>query len=145
MRKIFEIRQRKNLSKLIFPSIPVYDNRCECQTIEEFHQIEDDHCQLFVETLLIRERLLHTDKDISIFKPMLVYGDQLVRRGEFHRCIRLWIHAFNLYEQMNLDTGLHRFVWLLCRMITAKVSISAEDFLSIARLIFETVPRTRKR
>lgn len=144
MRKIFDIRSRKNLSKAIFPANAAYDHHQECQTWEEFQSIETNHERLFLETLLIRERLLHTDRDESIFKPLLVYGDQLVRRGEFDRCICLWTHTFYLYQQMNLDTGLHRFVWLLCRMITAKVSITAEQFLSIAQLVFQPSQQKEK-
>ena len=143
-RKIFEIRSRRNLSKLVLPAEPAYDYHQECQTLEEFHSIEGDHERLFLESVLIRERLLHTDRDDSIFKPLLVFGDRLIRREQFDRCLRLWIHTFYLYQQMNLDTGLHRFVWLLCRMITAKASISAEQFLSVAQLVFEPSQQKEK-
>jgi hypothetical protein len=38
---------------------------------------------------------------------------------------------------MNLETGLHRFVWLFCKMIAAKIHISPQRFVQIGRLTFE--------
>ncbi|CAF3487774.1 unnamed protein product [Rotaria sp. Silwood1] len=137
MYKIFEIRQIKNISKTVAPAIAAYAFYQECQTIEEFNKIEHDNERLYIEALLIRERILVSEKDDTLFKPLLVVGDKLVERGQFERCLHLWEHTFYLYQNMNLETGLHRFVWLFCRMLSVNVHISPQRFVQICRLTFE--------
>ncbi|CAF4213744.1 unnamed protein product [Rotaria sp. Silwood2] len=137
MYKIFEIRQRKNLSKTVAQPIAAYAFYQECQTIEEFNKIEHDNERLYIEALMIRERILVPEKDETLFKPLLVIGDKLVERGQFERCLHLWEHTFYLYQNMDLETGLHRFVWLFCRMLSINVHISPQRFVQICRLTFE--------
>jgi hypothetical protein len=38
---------------------------------------------------------------------------------------------------MDLETGLHRFVWVFCKMLTNNIPISPQRFVQIARLTFE--------
>ena len=135
--KIFHLRSTRDVQKRVGEPLAAYDYQRECRTGEEFRAIEHDPERLYIESLLIRERLLLPNRDEGLFKPLLVYGDRLVRRGEFHRCLHLLRHTFFLYQNMNLDTGLHRFVWLLCKMFTAKVSVSGQQFVDVARLTFE--------
>ncbi|CAF1011495.1 unnamed protein product [Rotaria sordida] len=137
MHKIYEIRQKKNLIKTIAQPIAAYAFYQECQIIEEFNKIEHDNERLYIEALIIRERILVPEKDETLFKPLLIIGDKLVEQEQFERCIHLWEHTFYLYQNMNLETGLHRFVWLFCRMLSANAYISPQRFVQICRLTFE--------
>jgi ankyrin repeat protein len=137
MCKIFELRTTKNISKTVAEPIAAYSFQQECQTIEELNKIEHDNERLYIEALLIRERLLVPEKDETLFKPLLIRGDKLVKRGQFELCLHLWEHTFHLYQNMNIETGLHRFVWLFCKMLSANIPISPQQFVQICRLTFE--------
>ncbi len=137
MRKIIEIRTIKNLPKIIAQPIAAYGFQQECQTIEELNAIQHDNDRLYIETLIIRERLLVPEKNEALFKPLLLRGDKLVDRGQYEYCLHLWEHTFHLYQNMNLETGLHRFVWLFCKMLSNNSPISPQRFVQIARLTFE--------
>ena len=135
--KIFDLRSTRQLEKRVAEPVAAYNNQRECQTLEEFRSIQHDPERLYIETLLIRERLLLPCRDQALFKPLLVYGDRVIRRGEFPQALHLLRHTFFLYQTMNLDTGLHRFVWILCKMLKGNVPISGRQFDDIARLTFE--------
>ena len=130
-------RERVILPKVCIEPIPVYDYHQECQTVEELDSIKDNPHRIFIETLLIQERIALLRKDISIVKPLHSYGDSLVERRQFEKCLDVWIHMFHLYQQMNIGTILHRFVWLFCRMMTENGTIPVKWFLKMGRLIFE--------
>ncbi|CAF1272149.1 unnamed protein product [Rotaria sp. Silwood1] len=106
-----------------------YEYHQECQTVEELEAIKHDHDRMWIETALVRERLLLSRNDHNLMKPLLDHGDVLVSKGEFDKCLHLWIHAFNLYQKMQIDTCLHRFVWLFCKMFTANQQIPIDQFL----------------
>jgi ankyrin repeat protein len=137
MYKIYDIRKIKNLSKIILQPIAAYGFQQECQTVEELYQIQYDRERLYTEALMIRERILVPENDETLCKPLLIRGDRLVDKGQYELCLHLWEHTFYLYQNMNLETGLHRFVWIFCKMISAKVHISPERFVQIARLSFQ--------
>lgn len=137
MRKIFEIRKIKNLPKLIAQPIAAYSFQQECQTVEDLNRIQHDNERLYTEALIIRERLLVGEKNEILFKPLLIRGDKLVEQGQFELCLHLWEHTFHLYQNMDLETGLHRFVWLFCKMLSLKIPICPQRFVQICRLTFE--------
>ncbi len=135
--RIFDIRKVKNLPKIIAQPIAAYAFQQECQTIDDLNQIQHDHERLSLEALIIRERLLVPERNESLFKPLLLHGDRLVKRRQFDHCLHLWEHTFYLYQNMDLETGLHRFVWVFCQMLAHQVPISPQRFVQIARLTFE--------
>ena len=139
--KVFKItlrcRERAILRKVCIEPIAAYDYHQECQTVDELDSIKNDSHRIFIETLLIRERIALSRNDISLVKPLHSYGDSLVKRGQFEKGLDAWIHMFYLYQQMNMSTILHRFVWLFCRMLGANENIPVEWFLKVGRLVFE--------
>ena len=137
LKKALQRRSELNVSKTCIRPIAAYDYEQECQTVDELDSIKDNPRRVFIETLLIRERMALSRNDISIVKPLHYYGDSLVRRERFEKCLNVWIHMFYLYQQMNMSTILHRFVWLFCRMLSANEDISVEGFLKVGRLVFE--------
>ena len=130
-------RNELNLPKICMRPIAAYDYQQECQTFEEVDSIKNDPQKIFIETLLIRERISLSRNDISIVKPLHSYGDALIKRKQFKKCLDVWIHMFYLYQRMNIRTMLHRFVWLFCRMVEANKKIPVDWFLKVGQLVFE--------
>ncbi|CAF2521279.1 unnamed protein product [Rotaria sp. Silwood2] len=113
---------------IVSPPITAYDNQQECQSLNELDRIQDNEDRLYVEALLIRERILLPKKSERLFQPLLKRAMVLAERTEFDRCLNLLFHTFYLYQQMELRTGLHHFVWIFCRMLNANVPIRADHF-----------------
>ncbi|CAF3791389.1 unnamed protein product, partial [Rotaria sp. Silwood1] len=124
-----EYRTSSQTPKVCIKPNVAYEYHQECQTVEELEAIKHDHDRMWIETALVRERLLLSRNDHNLMKPLLDHGDVLVSKGEFDKCLHLWIHAFNLYQKMQIDTCLHRFVWLFCKMFTANQQIPIDQFL----------------
>lgn len=137
IRKSLTIREARNIPKVIMQPIIAYNFAKECQTLEELEIIQNDYERLFIEALLIRERILLPRKVKGLCEPLLTYGEKLVENGDFERCILLWEHVFHLYQSMNYETSLHRFVWVFCKMLATATPISPSLFLQICRLTFE--------
>ncbi|CAF3090375.1 unnamed protein product [Rotaria socialis] len=137
MRKSFKIREARYCPKIIMKPVTAYNFETECQTLKEFDKIQDDHDRLFIEALLIRERILLPKKLKGLCEPLLMFGEKLIEKGDYESCIRLWEHTFYLYQLMNHETSLHRFVWIFCKMLATHVSISPQLFLQICRLTSE--------
>jgi hypothetical protein len=133
-----------SIEKNCIAPIAAYDNQQECQTVDELNGIKDNRHRIFLETLLIRERIALSRNDINILKPLHDYGDQLVHDEEFDKCLDLWIHMFYRYQQMKIDTILHRFIWLFCRMLTADQPIPVQRVLQVCQLVFEPSQKDEK-
>ena len=130
-------RERSSLPKVSIEPIDAYDDQQECQTVDQLDSIKDDSHRIFIETLLIRERIALSRNDISIIEPLHSYGDLLVQRRQFEKGLNLLIHMFYLYQRMNITTTLHRFLWLLCQMMVENERIPMEWFLKVGQLVFE--------
>ena len=138
-------RARLNLNKVCVEPVVGCDYQQECQTADELDSIKDNRERIYLETLLIRNRIALFLDDISLVKPLHYYGDVLVENEQFKTCLNLWIDMFYLYQRMHLTTILHRFVWLFCRMLTANKKIPVEWFLKVGRLVFEPSHLEEKR
>ena len=132
-----ERRLRLNIPKVPLEAIAVYDYQRECQTIEELDAIKNDRDRMYIETLLIRERIVLSRSEKSIVEPMQYYGESLVERGQNEKAFNWWIHIFYLYQRLNLDTQLDKFVWLFCRMMRSHGTIPVEWFLKVTGFVFE--------
>lgn len=144
MKKIYQLREQRQSWKILAEPIPAYDFHRECRTMEEFEQIENNYDRLYIEALIIRERIMFPQKSLSLCEPLLFYGQRLAGQGQFVHCLHLWEHTFHLYQDMGHETSLHRFVWTFCKMLAANVPIPGELFIKICRLTFEPAEQTQK-
>ena len=71
------------LKKKLPPPVPAYENRVECQTLEELEQIKYNANTLQMESLAIRERILGSH---NTEVPHHVTFRGAVFAGEFSRC-----------------------------------------------------------
>ena len=132
-----ERRLQFNIPKVSLQALAVYDYQQECQTVDELDSIKDDPHRVFIETLLIRERIALSRNDMSIVEPINSYVDTLIQRRQFEKGLDLVIHMFYRYQRMNMSTILHRFVWLFCRMLSTNEPVPVEWFIKVGRLVFE--------
>ena len=137
LKMAIERRERLNMPKICLEPIEVYDYQRECQTLAELDSIKEDPSRIYLEILLIRERIASSRNDISILKPLHSYGDILVKHRQFEQCLKLWIHMFYVYQKLDRATVLHRFIWLFCRMLKVNETIPVAWFLKVGRLVFE--------
>ena len=132
-----ERRVRLNIPKVSIEAIAVYDYQRECQTLDELDSIKDDRDRIYIETLLIRERIALSRPEKYIVESLQLYGDSLVEHEQYEKAFNWWIYTFYLYDRINLHTELAQFVWLFCRMLTENATVPVEWFLKVARLVFE--------
>ncbi|CAF2861419.1 unnamed protein product [Rotaria sp. Silwood2] len=118
--------------------LPIYDYHQECQTIEELNLIKNDSNRIWIEVLLVLERILLPRKDPKLTKALNGYSHYLLAKNEFDKCLALWIHSFSLCKQMQRTMNLYPFVRLFCKMITAEKIIPIDRFIEI----FEHQPVT---
>ncbi|CAF3395735.1 unnamed protein product [Rotaria socialis] len=130
-------REQFNVPKTIIEPVAAYDFHKECQSIDELDKIKHDRDRLYIEALLIQERLLLPVKDVKLFEPLLTRVIVLVERNEFDRALHLALHTFHLYQQLKLETKIHRFVWIFCRILHANVHFPVHLFLAACNLLFE--------
>ena len=130
-------------SKRISQPIEAYDNQQECQSSAELDHIEHDYDRLYIEALLIGERILARRRNTTLFKPLFARVVGFITNTDFVRALSLLLHAFQLCHQMNLSFRPHRLVWLLCRiMTTANTTIRGDQFLATCYLVFKPSQRT---
>ncbi|CAF2984575.1 unnamed protein product [Rotaria sp. Silwood2] len=77
-----EYRAFSQTPKVCIHPVVAYEYYQECQTSEELNSIKDDRDRMWIETLLIRERIMLPRNDCSLMKPLLDRGDALVSRGD---------------------------------------------------------------
>jgi ankyrin repeat protein len=137
LRVALQQRQLLQMSKICIQSMDIYDYQQECQTIDELDRIKANRDRMFIETLLIRERIYSSRKNITVIKPLENYGDRLTYKKEFDKCLNLYIHMFYLYQQIDMNNDLARFVWLFCKMLTENRIIPIHRFIQACYLTFE--------
>lgn len=80
------------------PPNPAYQGMLEADNMEKLREISDNPDAIYMQSLLIRERILGTDHKDTIFGLMYrgaVYADM----HYYQRCVDLWKYAFQLRHQ----------------------------------------------
>ena len=131
-----EYRQRTGQRKVCPPPLSVYDYQQECQTVDELKSIADKHDRIFVEYLLVQDRLLPLDQRQKMLEILEEYSVMLVEKKRFNICLDLCHHHFDLTEQNDGRPSLHLFVWLICEMLSSNQRLCIDRFLQVANLIF---------
>jgi ankyrin repeat protein len=131
-------RELKQIPKVCIKPMAVYDYKQECQTLDELDSIRDDRDRIFIETLLIRQRMHSSRPDIKIIEQLEEYGDSLASNRQFDKCLNVYFHIFYYYQQMDADTNSYGFVWLFCKMLTANEIIPVDRFIQVCYLTFDS-------
>ena len=101
-----------------YPPVPAYENRRECQTIDELNAIQHNSAALHMESLTIRERILGPDNP-EVPHPVIFRGAVFADSGRFDRCIALWMHGMQLRQRNSrtISKDLLRFSQVFAQMI----------------------------
>ncbi|CAF1165520.1 unnamed protein product [Adineta ricciae] len=133
------LRQRDLLQKpkICSPPKSIYNYEQECQTIEELSKIEGNRDRIYVETLLIRERIFQSRNSIELTKCLNDYANMLNAHKELGKCIDIGIHLFYFRQQNHFETALHGFVFVFCQILDRDEVIPVQGFLQVCQLVFE--------
>lgn len=112
------------LRKLPVVPIPAYEDRIECQTVEELQTIRHSPNALHMEALVIRERVLGI-RNPEVPHPIIFRGAVFADCAKFDRCIALWMHALALRQNNHLSVNkdLLRFTQVFSQMLHTGVEL----------------------
>lgn len=145
--RALELRVEHNLPKILRSStIEVFDNRQECQTVDDLEKIRQNNDVMYVDALLVRERLLGENN--SKFLYSLRYrGAFLIDEGQHHRGIDCWLYELNLCRQYSLNIEseyLRCWVHVFSDMLMTPTTISDIALQSIMTVIVEKLEQVTK-
>ena len=113
----------------------IFENRQECQTIEELEALRVNSHQMHLEALLVRERLLGPSSDE--YRYSVVYrGAILADSGQYDQAIALWMYEFALGRQYAIPIipeDMRQFVALFSDMVHHSFPIPIDSLLTIVR------------
>ncbi|XP_046403614.1 protein fem-1 homolog B isoform X2 [Ischnura elegans] len=124
--------------------IPAYENRIECQNMEELDAIRFDHNALHMESLCIRERILG-QANPEVTTHVVFRGAVFADTARFDRCIDLWMHALHL-RQMNdvpIVKDLLRFAQVFSQMIHLELPPSLPYVEEVLRSAIEELKKNK--
>ncbi|RWS08324.1 Protein fem-1-like protein [Dinothrombium tinctorium] len=112
------------LLKRILPAVPAYENRIECQTLEELQAIQYKQNALHMEGLIIRERIL-SPRNPDVAHPIIYRGAVYADNARFDRCLYLWLHALKLRNMIciSIRKDLLRFAQVFSQMFHVGVEV----------------------
>ena len=131
-----QYRQRTGQRKVCPTPLSIFDHQQECQTVDELERIADDRDRILIQLALIQYRLQSPDQRPARIELLDDYSLMLVEKKRFATCLDLCHHLFDLDEQFDGDSSLHRFIWLFCEILSSDDHLYVDRFLPVAYLIF---------
>ncbi|MCL4141303.1 UNVERIFIED_CONTAM: hypothetical protein GTU68_045574 [Idotea baltica] len=104
--------------------IPAYDNRLECERVEELQTIQNNSAELHMESLVIRERILGPHNP-EVPHPVIFRGAVFADNARFDKCLNLWLHALRLKQsnKVSVVKDLLRFAQVFSQMLHVGLSL----------------------
>lgn len=145
MMKAMKDRATFNLPKQILPPIDAYDNRKECETVEELLAIATDIEALQYQAVILRERILGKRKMDEF--PIALLGAMHADTHNYDKCMSLWRRA--LYHlKKNGDSLTHRlvaFCEVFSEILVDNGSLNREMVMDITNTAIEEIELSRTR
>jgi Fem-1 family protein b len=146
--RALERRLTHNLSKpLRSTTIEIFDNRQECQTLDQLKEIRSNLDNMYIEALLIRERLLTAAN--SEYRYSLFYrGAILADNGQHLRTIDYWLYELALRQQHSIspDSKILRYVGsLFSEMLLKSMPAPIDVLIKIMIVITEELEQNKKK
>jgi Fem-1 family protein b len=140
--RALELRSTHNLPKVLRDSTSeAFNNRQECQTINQLKELRLNLENMYTEALLVRERLLGPTSEK--YRYSLIYrGAILAEDEQFHQTIVLWLYELGLRQQYSLVIDrqrLRRFTSIFAEMVNASLSVSIKAILTVIAATIEKV------
>ena len=131
-RRALELRIEHHFPKqLRLKSNDIFHNQEECQTLDELQQIEFNFDRMYIEALLIRERLLGVNNE-EYHYSLCYRGAILADSGQDHEGLQYWIYELHLCQQNKIQFDakhLRHFISLFSRMLHHKKKMIPMDSL----------------
>ncbi|CAF0804188.1 unnamed protein product [Rotaria sordida] len=145
--RALELRSQHNLSKVLrLSTVEVLDNRQECQTIDELEKLRlnDDH--MYIEALLVRERLLGPT-NAKYHRSLQYRGAALADNAQHHRGVNFWLYELKLHRQYSLSIDiedLRQWASIFSDMIRKSLSIPIVPWQTVITVILEELEHNKK-
>ncbi|CAF1321665.1 unnamed protein product [Rotaria sordida] len=138
LRYLLAKRIQFNVPKTVVEPTNLYDCQRECQTNDEFNQIQNNDDRLYVEALLINERILLAEKDNRALAWLFDRAMTLVEKNQFEQCLDLVLHIYCLSERGEFQPSLKPYFWILYTMFKSNTPVPEHRFWEICDLIFKS-------
>jgi Fem-1 family protein b len=132
--RAFELRLTHDLSKSIRLSTnEIFGNQQECETVDELRKIRSNFNRMYIEALLVRERLLGSTN--AEYRYSLCYRGAILADNEQHQeAVTYWIYELSLCQEYSIPLDakhLRRFASLFSGILCKIKSIPVESLLII--------------
>ena len=142
--RAIQLRSDHNLPKVVSKSTcELFNDRLECTTIDELEEIRSDAESMYIEALLVRERLLGTKSEAYRYS-ILYHGAVLADNERYDEALALWMYELELTRQYKIPIDpedMRQFVVLFCDMLFKLAPIPIKPFLTIVITTVEEVKR----
>jgi len=111
----------------------VFNHRQECQTIGQLLTLEHNSDLMYIEALLIRERILGK-KNKKYLHSLHVHGEILLDNEEYQAGLAMWMYELSLYQTESIEIDkedLRYFVYALSFVIKQSVAIPMDCFYTL--------------
>ena len=108
--------------------VEAYQNRKECQTLEELAQIEGDEVSIILESLVIRERILGINNKGCLLKPIRNVSLDYFRRNNFSTYLSLRLHAIKIAQSCHEEAS-YDFPHIIFSVLQVWSTFAKEDLL----------------
>ncbi|CAF4194233.1 unnamed protein product [Rotaria sp. Silwood2] len=142
-----ELRSEHNLPKVRrLSTVEVFNNRQECQTIDELEKLRlnDDH--MYTEALLVRERLLGPT-NAKYCRSLRFRGALLADNAQHHRGADFWLYELSLRRQYSLSIDiedLRQWASIFSDMLRKSLSIPIVPWKTVITVIVEELEHNTK-
>jgi Fem-1 family protein b len=139
-----ELRSIHNLPKTLkTTTIDLFDNRQECQTIDQLNELHSNPTSICIEALLVRERLLGPNNTEYRYS-LRYYGAVLADNDQYHQAIAFWMYELGLRQEYSIEIdpeNLRHFASIFSEMVFLSLSIPTDALLMVVRVIAEELKR----
>ena len=108
--------------------VEAYQNRKECQTLEELAQIEGDENAIIMESLVIRERILGINNKGCLLKPIRNVSLDYFQRNNFSTYLSLRLHAIKIAQSCHEEAS-YDFQNIIFNILQVWSTFAKEDLL----------------
>ncbi|XP_054159146.1 protein fem-1 homolog B-like [Oppia nitens] len=135
----------KPLLKRALQPIVAYDNRVECQTLEELLMIQSNSSALHMEALVIRERILGSNNP-ELPHPIIFRGAVYADSSRFDRCLQLWLHAMRLrtLNRVSIKKDLLRFAQVFSQIINISHDLPFDALNEVMKTAINELNRNKE-
>jgi ankyrin repeat protein len=124
----------------------IFNHRQECQIIDQLKELQSNPDNMYIEALLVRERLLGPS-NVKYRNSLLHRGATLANTSHYHQGIALWLFELELHQKWSIplfSKQLRYFVKTFAIIIHRYLSISIQDLCTLMNVIIDDLEHNTK-